>query len=56
MVDHNKAIADEEQRLKEKLKAQVLFKPKEEVDEAVNDSHQVQTLEMKIQTLQQQNQ
>jgi hypothetical protein len=38
LVDHNKAIMDEEQRLKERGKKQVLIKPKVEADEGINDS------------------
>jgi hypothetical protein len=56
LVDHNKAIMDEEQRLKDKGKKQVLVKPKEEVDEATKDNHRVQALRLQVQTLQQQNQ
>jgi prefoldin subunit 5 len=47
---------DDEQGLKEKGKKQVLIKPKEEVDEAIKDNHQVQALKKQIQTLQQHNQ
>jgi len=34
LVDYNKGIMDEEKRLKEKEKKQVLVTPKEEVDES----------------------
>jgi hypothetical protein len=56
LVDHNKVIMDEEKIFKEKGKKQVLIKPKEEFDEAVKDNHQVQSIRLKVQTLQQQNQ
>jgi hypothetical protein len=52
LVDHNKYVMNEEQRLKEKGKNYVLIKPKEEVDEVVKDNHQVQALKKQIQTLQ----
>jgi predicted nucleic acid-binding Zn-ribbon protein len=55
-VDHNKSAIDEEQGIKDRGKKQILIKPKVEVDEGVNDSHQVQILKQQIQTLQQQNQ
>jgi len=56
LADHKKAIMDEEQRLKEKGKKQVLVKLKEEADEAAKDNHQVHSLKLQVQTLQQQNQ
>jgi len=55
-VDQKKSIMDEEKRLKEKGKKQVLVKPEEEVDEVAKDNHQVQALKLQVQTLQQQNQ
>jgi hypothetical protein len=55
-ADHNKSAIDEEQGLKDRGKKQILIKPKVEVDEGVNDNHQVQILKQQIQTLQQQNQ
>ena len=54
-VDHNKSTMDEEQGIKDRGKKHILIKPKVEADEGINDSHQVQTLKQRFQTLQQQN-
>jgi len=53
LVDHNKVSIYDKQRLKDRGKRQILIKPKVEVDEDINDNHQVQTLKQPIHTLQQ---
>ena len=52
LVDHNKSSMDDAQRLEEKGKKKVLIKPKEDVDEAIEDNHNVQALKLLVQTLQ----
>jgi len=51
-ADHNKVAIYEAQGINDRGKKQILTKPKEEVDEGINDSHEVQTLKQQIQTLQ----